>query len=123
MRRFAGFALAGLFLAPAGLRLAAAGSGPDAAAILCAIACGHDATPGAVCCPMRPERSTNPSFSSCSGSGPAGLVSAPAPQPGLVPGRLALAEPTRGAHSEIAGADAPRIFPLPPPDHVPRLLS
>lgn len=123
MRRFAGFALAGLFLAPAGLRLAAAGSGPDAAAILCAIACGHDATPGAVCCPMRPERASGPSWSSCGGGGAAGLVSPPAPQPGLLPARLSLAAPVRGAHPELADAVSPRILPLPPPDHVPRLLS
>jgi hypothetical protein len=122
VRRFAGLAVVILLVAPEGLRLAAAGSGPDAAAILCAIACGHEAT-AAACCPMRAERADGPSFQSCGGSGTPGVVSPPAAQPGLLLARLVLSAPIRGALHEIARAAAPRVLPLPAPDHVPLLLS
>lgn len=123
MRRFAGLAFAALLLAPAGLRLASAWSGPDAAAMLCAIACGHEAKPGAVCCPMRPERASVPSWSACGGNGPAALVSPPASQPAVLPVRLFPAVPARGAVPEIADAASPRTLPFPPPDPVPLLLT
>ena len=66
MRRLSGLFGLLLFLAPVGLRLAAAAD--DAAAMRCAMACGHamGATKGAACCPMSDAPDAGPAFKSCS---------------------------------------------------------
>lgn len=118
VRRLSGLLGLLLFLAPVGLRLAAAAD--DSAALRCAIACGHamGAMRGAACCPMSDAPDAGPAFKSCSRG--ADVATAP-----LAFGPVLLAAIGRlpapdGSRPLARGANAaPRSAFLRAPDKVP----
>ena len=128
MRRFSCALAAFLLIAPAGLRLAAAGS--DAQARLCAIACGHAMKAGAACCPMGETGSgstgsgpKSPTMSPCTPDDSPGAVPVPAGQPAiLIAIQPVPALERRDSAFPLAPATplAPHEQPL---DHVPLILS
>ena len=122
MRRLYGICGLIFFLAPVGLRLAAAAD--DSAAMRCAIACGHamGEMKGAACCPMSDAPDAGPVFKTCS----RGTEAAIAP---LASGPMLLAVirglPTPDAVHPLDALEtlAPRAAFLRAPDKVPLLAG
>jgi hypothetical protein len=121
VRRLAATLAAVVLLAPAGVRLAAAGV--DIEALRCAIACGHAATPGAVCCPMAGRPAAEAALAACPQGDPQSLAPILPAQPLLVGSIVRLAAPRGDSLLERIPGAAPRTPFTRPPDHVPLLLS
>jgi hypothetical protein len=118
VRRLSGLFGLLLFLAPVGLRLATAAD--DAAAMRCAMACGHamGASKGGACCPMSGAPDAGPAFKSCSRG--ADVATAPlafGPMLLAVIGRLPVPDGTRPL--VLAASAARRSAFLRAPDKVP----
>ena len=123
VRRLSCALAAFLLIAPAGLRVAAAGS--DAEARLCAIACGHAMKAGASCCPMNAAGSgpKSPTMSPCTPDDSPGAVPVPAGQPAV----LIAVRATPALERRESAFPLTPATPLAPhgrsPDHVPLILS
>ncbi|HEY4231066.1 MAG TPA: hypothetical protein VGO79_12915 [Thermoanaerobaculia bacterium] len=124
VRRLSCALAAFLLIAPAGLRLAVAGSEE---ARLCAIACGHAMKAGAACCPMREagsgSGSNSPTMSPCTPDDFPAAAPVSAGQPAILIAIQPIPALERRESAIAFGPAAPCAPATRPLDHVPILLS